>query len=628
MAAFGFKDRTILITGATGGLGSALAVLLSAQGARLALTARYDEALEKLAARLPHPQVVFSRPADFSIPGKAGEVAARALDACGHIDMLINNAGVGYFSLMAEADAARIQELFQVNTFAPLEIIRTLLPAMRDTGGGRIVNIVSTAGRVPVPSMGVYGGSKSALAVMTNTLRLELAPSTVAVINIYPGTVDTAFEENAMREKNRPGLCPRDRCGIPRMEAAEKILHIAAGPAGETWLERQGQFYSLAAIILPRWLDKRLSGAKQRAIRRQPTAARRWQLVQVESALACNLKCIMCPWREMARSSPGKGLMSLAVWRAIARHLDQITSVDFTGGGEPLLQPHLVDWIAEASRAGCETGFLTNGVRLDSDMSSRLLDAGIDWVCVSVDGATAPVYEAIRAGASFGKVCDNITRLAARRTAKHPRLAINFVLMETNIHQVKEIIQLAKELGVDQVNFKQCDVIRGENGRGFGLFADQATRRIRKWEKALRRARRLAKRLRIDTTAFAWTPEEQPVCAQDPRTNVFIRHDGSVAPCINLAMGGPTTFMGKPVEMPTVHYGNVSERDLDQMWQSRNCRFYRERFAHRMTAYETAFTRSDLEPSLTKLKEALENAVKAMPEAPQGCRVCHYLYNI
>lgn len=625
---FPVEDKVVLVTGATGGLGSAMAVLLAEKGARLALTARYDEALEKLCSRLPENSVVYRRSADLSTPGAARELAGDAVSACGRVDMLINNAGLGYFSLAAEADPETTRQIFQVNTFAPFELIQTLLPVMREAGRGRIVNIVSTAGRVPIPSVGVYGASKSALAVMANTMRLELDPSNIDVINIYPGTVNTAFEENAEREKNRPGLCPRDHCGIPRMEAAEKILRAALGPAGEHWLERQGKFYSMAAIAFPGWLDRRLDDAKKRAVSGKPKQERRWHLVQAESAIACNLKCIMCPWRQIARGAPNRGLMTADTWQAIARHLKDITSVDFTGGGEPLLQPNLVDWIAEASRAGCETGFLTNGMLLTDETSSRLVDAGIDWVCVSIDGATAEVYEAIRPGASFQKVCDNLSALASRRLGGRPKLMINFVLMEANFHQLREMVQLAAELGVDQINFKQCDVIRGDSGRGFGLFTGKATRKTRKMEKKLRKARRLAKRLDIETTAFSWEPDELPVCAQDPRTNVFIRHDGSVAPCINLAIGGPTTFLDEEVVMPTVHYGVIGEQPLERLWETSTCRFYRERFEERTAAYETAFTSSDLEASPTKLKEALENARKAMPRAPEGCRVCHYLYNI
>ena len=87
------------------------------------------------------------------------------------------------------------------------------------------------------------------------------------------------------------------------------------------------------------------------------------------------------------------------------------------------------------------------------------------------------------------------------------------------------------------MNFKQCDVIRGEEGKGLGLFHAAETGKIRRLKKRLAKARRLAKKLKIETTAFAFTPQELSVCQQDPRDSLFVRYDGTVAPCINLAIG-------------------------------------------------------------------------------------------
>lgn len=293
-----------------------------------------------------------------------------------------------------------------------------------------------------------------------------------------------------------------------------------------------------------------------------------------------------------------------------------------------MLQPHLSDWIGEASTAGCETGVLTNGMLLTKRITSRLLEAGVDWVCISLDGATDDVYQAIRVGADYHKVCDNISNLTALRQGAHPKVMINFVLLEANIHQASDIIRLAAELGVDQVNFKHCDVIRGEFGRGLGLYTSEVTRKTRKWKKEIRKALRLAGRMDIIATTYGWTPQELPVCAQNPRTGIFIRHDGAAAPCINLAMGGPTRFLGKPVDMPTVHYGNITMHSLDRLWETSACRFFRNRFSERVAIYETALSRIGEISSLIKLEEALNEAAETMPRAPEGCRICHYLYNI
>ena len=625
---YSFAGKHVLVTGASGGLGSAIAKNLAAEGAHLVVTARSHKALDELISSFPGTSCAVAISADLANPAGSRILAQKALEAMGNIDALFNNAGVGYFSLMEDAREEYIRHLFEVNTFAPLALIRALLPQMIKRSSGRIINVVSAAGRVPIPTVGVYGGSKSALAVMTNTMRLELEPHGIAVINIYPGTVDTAFEENALREENHPGFCARQRCGEPRFFIAKKVIEAAEGPPGEVWLEPKGRWFSTAALLLPKYVERKLAGLRDRAVQKELPQNRRWRLLQLESAIACNLNCVMCPWREITKNAANRGLMSQRIWESIRPYLPEIKSIDFTGGGEPLLQPQLPQWIAEAHAAGCETGFLTNGLLLKKEKLKQILAAGVDWICISLDGADASMYEKIRIGSNFERVCENVANIAKMRDGNRPRTMINFVLMDLNFHQVEDIVRLADQLRVDQVNFKQCDVIRGESGKGHGLFGIRETKEIRQLKKKLEKARRLAKKLNITTTAFAFTPAERPVCEQDPRDSIFVRYDGVVAPCINLAIGGPTTFLGKEVVMPNVHYDRLPHDDLMELWQTDTCKFYRQQFEQRVKAHDGALVTGLMSASGSNRLKALEKAKTAMPEPPQGCNLCHYLYDI
>jgi short-subunit dehydrogenase len=210
MDKYSFNGKHVLVTGASGGLGSSLVLDLARKGASLVVTSRSITALNELVLNLPKETKVKPIIADLSKPGDAKKLADEAIQALGHIDVLFNNAGIGYFSLMEESTEENIRHLFEVNTFSPLFLTKALVPHMKSRGSGRIINIVSCAGRVPIPTVGVYGGSKSALAVMSNTMRIELEPAGIDIINVYPGTTDTSFEENALREEERPGLCPTD----------------------------------------------------------------------------------------------------------------------------------------------------------------------------------------------------------------------------------------------------------------------------------------------------------------------------------------------------------------------------------------------------------------------------------
>ncbi|MBC8876460.1 MAG: SDR family NAD(P)-dependent oxidoreductase [Planctomycetes bacterium] len=632
MAKMNFSHKIVLLTGATGGIGAGIARRLSEQGARLIVSSRSEEDLTKLIRELPHPEEAIPIAADFGKPGEASKLATRALETAGRVDVLINNAGLGYFALVEEADEERMRHVFEVNTFSPLRLAQALVPHMKRRGGGRIINIVSCAGRVPIPTVGVYGGSKSALAMMTNIMRLELEPSGVDVLNIYPGTVDTGFEDKACRERERPGLCPQGGCGRPVDEIVQLILDASTKPAGEYWLESRGRRMAASAILRPASVDRQLRPLRDRVLEQgrgsKPPDARLWRLWQIETSFACNLACVMCPWRGIREQSKGDGLMDASVWAALRPHLQNVVEIDFSGGGEPLLQPELADWIAEAKHAGCKAGFLTNGSLLDETTASRMIQAGVDWIALSADGARAETFESIRKGADFATFCDNVRRLTGMRMGKIPRVMFNFVMMPSNVAELEEIIRLAANLQVDQVNFKQCDVVRDGEERSFGLFAPKADRQIRRYEKALTRARKLARKLGIETTAFAFVPEELSVCDQDPRNSVFIRYDGRVSPCINLAIGGPSCFLGKNAVMPTVHYGCLPEEDLGALWKSASCQFYRNRFKERVKAHDGELARANFEPSLLKLQEAFAKARQAMPEAPEGCRTCHYLYDI
>ena len=632
MESFSFKDKHILITGAGGGLGSALVGMLAKRGADLVISDRSHETLHRVESSCSSEHTVIAVPADLSVPGEAGILAEKAMDALGHIDILINNAGIGYHALMDEAVEDKVREVYEVNTFSPMALTMALLPGMKDRGSGMVINILSCAGFIPTPTAGIYGASKAAFSTMARTLRLEVAPEGIKVFNFYPGPMATTFNTNALRENDRLGfLSCGTGCADPD-RIAGKVLSAVSGRPGDFWLDFFSKWIALTGTIWPSLSDSRLSPLRDTALSRRPgqkpPEERRWKLWQIESSISCNLDCIMCPWKDKRKQSLKTGDMSEEIWDALRPYLPETASVDFTGGGEPLLHPKLADWIQEANAAGCRTGFLTNGLILTQDKSLQFIEAGIDWIGFSMDGATAEVYERIRRGADFTSLCRNIATISGLRTGEKPLIIINYVLMRDTIRDLEKIVDLASDLGVNQINFKQCDVIRGEHGRNFGLFASKETRQIRTFKKILTNARRQAKKRQIQTTAFSFIPDELPVCAQDPRDSFFVRHDGYVAPCINLAMGDETSFLGNDVEMPTVHYGRLQDRDLMELWETAHCRLYRERFTQRSQAYDAVLCNSSFEPSLIKLNEVLTEAKKAMPEALEGCKVCHYLYDI
>lgn len=175
-----------------------MALALAGQGAVLVVTARREGLLNELADEISHTGD--TRPivlgADLTEPGSATGLADRALEALGGVDILINNAGAnltGPQSLIADSSFAR--EVFEVNLWSPLALTAALLPAMHAAGTGTIVNVTSTVQAVPLPLLGYYAASKAALAQATRSLRLELAETNIRVLEVVPGSTDTALRD-------------------------------------------------------------------------------------------------------------------------------------------------------------------------------------------------------------------------------------------------------------------------------------------------------------------------------------------------------------------------------------------------------------------------------------------------
>ncbi|KAA0016504.1 SDR family NAD(P)-dependent oxidoreductase [Antrihabitans cavernicola] len=189
----------ILLTGASSGIGRALAIQLAAQGATLAVSARRVELLDSLADRItadghlrPHVLV-----ADLAKPGAAQYLGERALAAFGgSVDILINNAGTSLTGAQTKvSDTAAARSVFETNLWSPLALTAAVVPSMRAAGHGTIANVTSTVQAVPIPLLGYYAASKSALAKATQSLRLELADTPIRVLEVVPGSTETALRD-------------------------------------------------------------------------------------------------------------------------------------------------------------------------------------------------------------------------------------------------------------------------------------------------------------------------------------------------------------------------------------------------------------------------------------------------
>lgn len=218
---------TALVTGASSGIGRAVATRLSAAGHRLVLVGRDPTGLDDVAAETGG----LALPADLADAGAAHRIA----DAGGPVDLLVCNAGAGAAGPFTEMDSDDVAALFRLNMSAVVELVHALLPGMLERRRGHIVVIASVAGRLPVREEVAYGATKAAVDQFAAGLRLEVADRGVGVSTIAPAGVATEFF---------------DRRGVPYRRRMPRLLGVdTVADAVVRAIE-----HDLPEIVVPRWL--------------------------------------------------------------------------------------------------------------------------------------------------------------------------------------------------------------------------------------------------------------------------------------------------------------------------------------------------------------------------------------
>jgi hypothetical protein len=188
---------TALITGASGGIGEALAAELAADGHHLVLVARSEGKLRSVAERLSAQHAITAdvMTADLSLPGAGAALAAQLGDR--RVDVLVNNAGFGDFGAFVAADPDKVSQMVALNVAALTELTRALLPQMVARGSGKVLNVASTAAFFPGPLMAVYYATKAYVLSFSEAIAHELRSTGVTVTALCPGPVASGFQAGA-----------------------------------------------------------------------------------------------------------------------------------------------------------------------------------------------------------------------------------------------------------------------------------------------------------------------------------------------------------------------------------------------------------------------------------------------
>jgi short-subunit dehydrogenase len=249
------RGRRLIITGASGGIGRALAEQAADAGARVALLARSADKIEQLAAAL-QARGAEALPIVGDVTAEADR--ARALEAVvehfGGLDVLVNNAGIASWGHFSGGSEEILRQVMEVNFFAPAELIRAAVPLLTRGQQPAVVNVASMCGRRGMPAWPEYSASKFALCGLTEALRGELARFDIDVLLIVPGLTKSGLQSHMLRNEGKAQI--DFDAGMPPEDVAGKVLAALRRNKTETVVGRDARWMLRMHRFFPRLLDR------------------------------------------------------------------------------------------------------------------------------------------------------------------------------------------------------------------------------------------------------------------------------------------------------------------------------------------------------------------------------------
>jgi short-subunit dehydrogenase len=248
--------KVVVITGASMGIGEAIAREFVEAGASAVLSSRDLGRTEEARARVGHPERTLAAACDVRKRADLEALLKAALDRFGCVDVWVNNAGYGLLDAVATMDVAECRALFDTNLFGTIEGMQVVTPVLKAQGSGTIINISSVAGHIPVPYMAAYSATKFAMNAIGKAAGVELRGTGVNVMTVCPGYIGTNFGDNTVQGRERKRLNTAANTGATAEVVARATLH--------GYLKRKREVFVPWKYGLAAWLYRFLPGLVER----------------------------------------------------------------------------------------------------------------------------------------------------------------------------------------------------------------------------------------------------------------------------------------------------------------------------------------------------------------------------
>lgn len=346
---------------------------------------------------------------------------------------------------------------------------------------------------------------------------------------------------------------------------------------------------------------------------------------QIELTTRCPLQCKMCIRSDNAKWQNAD--MPLDDFKKILPYLPEVETVVLEGWGESLLYRDLAECIRLVKKAGPQVGFVTSAKGLTKERVSELVEAAVDFVGFSIAGTTTETHDAIRVNSHLPELLESIRLFHVEKQrlgVSTPRMHMIFLMVKDNAHEAPLVPALAKKAGIDELAITNlCHA----------MTPWQEAQRVFTWgkgpsqyESLVRQVQYNAQILNVKIRAANLSAAPVPVCAENPLRNLYISVEGEVSPCVYLYPPVPSPFKRIFCEneyvIDKVSFGNIFKTNFTAVWNGREYRLFRERFAQRERAYRESCLSLLQNPSLQNLPQ------NDLAEPPEPCKTCHKIIGI